>query len=123
VCPSNPFLSVDPILSVRGLKEALIASKVPIVAVSPLINGQSIKGPTAKIMHELGLVLSPASVAAHYEGLINGFILDETDSEHAPDITKSGMSVVMTQTLMNSLDDRINLAHTAVNLCDELRGR
>ena len=122
VCPSNPFLSVDPILSVRGLKEALIGSKIPIVAISPLINGQAVKGPTAKIMKELRLVLSPVSVAAHYKDFINGFILDETDAGHAAEITKSGISVVTAQTLMASLDDRINLAQTAVNLCDKLRG-
>jgi LPPG:FO 2-phospho-L-lactate transferase len=123
ICPSNPFLSIDPILSVPGLKEALMASNAPIIAVSPLIGGQAIKGPTAKIMNELGLVLSPVSVAVHYLDLITGFILDDTDKEYVQTIQELGLSVVTTQTLMNSLDDRVNLAQTAVKLCDKLRGQ
>jgi LPPG:FO 2-phospho-L-lactate transferase len=122
ICPSNPFLSIDPILSVPELKEALIRSNVPIIAVSPLINGQSIKGPTSKIMNELDLVLSPVSVALHYADLITGFIIDDIDKEYFQTIQELGLSVVTTQTLMNSLDDRVNLAQTAVKLCDKIRG-
>ena len=76
VCPSNPWLSVDPILAVPGLREAMRASGRPIIAVSPIIAGKAVKGPTAKIMQELALHAGAVNIARHYAGLIDGFVLD-----------------------------------------------
>ena len=76
VCPSNPWLSVDPILAVPGLREAMRASGRPVIAVSPIIAGKAVKGPTAKIMQELGLHADALDIARHYAGLIDGFVID-----------------------------------------------
>ena len=120
ICPSNPYLSVDPILAVPGMREALHARRVPALAVSPIIAGQAVKGPTAKMMAELGLVPSAATVALHYEGLIDGFIVDTSDADVA---VPGGMRVFAAPTLMRSLDDRINLARTVLAAAAELAGR
>ena len=77
--PSNPWLSVDPILAVPGMREALRASGAPIVAVSPIIAGKAVKGPAAKIMAELGLQADSRTIARHYDGLIDGFVIDSGD--------------------------------------------
>ncbi len=106
ICPSNPYLSVDPILAVPGLRAAIGACRVPVIAVSPIIAGQAVKGPTAKMMTELGLVPSAATVAAHYDGLIDVFIVDEADAG----LEIAGLSVVAAPTLMRGLDDKMALA-------------
>lgn len=107
ICPSNPYLSIDPILAVAGWREALYASRVPVVAVSPLIAGQAVKGPTAKIMRELGLEVSPLTVARHYAGLVRGFVVDETDAALAPQLD---VPVRIAPTLMRTLEDKERLA-------------
>ena len=76
ICPSNPWLSVDPILAVPGMREALQASGAPVIAVSPIVGGKAVKGPTAKIMAELGLAPDSRAIARHYAGLIDGFVID-----------------------------------------------
>ena len=76
ICPSNPFISIDPILAVPGMRAALAASPAPVVAVSPIIGGRAVKGPTAKMMAELGLAVTCRTVAEHYAGLLDGFVLD-----------------------------------------------
>jgi LPPG:FO 2-phospho-L-lactate transferase len=120
ICPSNPYLSVDPILAVPGMREALKERRVPVLAVSPIIAGQAVKGPTAKMMTELGLAPSAATVARHYEGLIDGFVIDTLDADVE---VPAGMRVVVAPTLMRSLDDRINLARTVLAAAAELAGR
>ncbi len=79
ICPSNPYLSVDPILSLPALRQAVGDCAAPVVAVTPLIGGKAVKGPTAKLMRELGAEILPRAVAGHYGALIDGFILDEAD--------------------------------------------
>lgn len=79
LCPSNPILSIGPILSVPGMRERIVARRVPCVALSPFIAGQAVKGPAAKIMGELGLAATPTTVAAHYAGLIDGLVVDHAD--------------------------------------------
>lgn len=119
ICPSNPYLSVDPILAVPGMREALGARRVPALAVSPIIAGQAVKGPTAKMMTELGLEPSAATVARHYAGLIDGFVVDTVDAEvEVPE----GMRVFAAPTLMHSLEDRINLARAVLSAAAELAG-
>jgi LPPG:FO 2-phospho-L-lactate transferase len=100
LCPSNPWLSIEPILSVPGVRDALRTRRVPVVAVSPIIGGQAVKGPAAKIMRELGLEPSALEVAKHYRGLVDGFVIDDADAGSAPEIESLGMRVVVTNTLM-----------------------
>ena len=120
VCPSNPYLSIDPILAVRGLAAALRAPGVPVVAVSPLIGGRAVKGPTAKIMRELGIEASNRAIAAHYGDLLDGLVIDESDrSAELP----RGLPTRATRTLMKSLDDREMLARATLEFADHLRRR
>ncbi|QIB35351.1 2-phospho-L-lactate transferase [Ancylobacter pratisalsi] len=115
ICPSNPYLSVDPILSVPGMAEALRASPAPVIAVSPIIKGQAVKGPTAKLMDEIGLVPSAATVAAHYGSLVDLFVLDEADA--GLDLGTQ-MACVSAPTLMRTLDDKVNLARRVLKLAE-----
>lgn len=110
IAPSNPYLSVDPILSIAAIREALLAASAPIVAVSPIIGGQAVKGPTAKLMAELGVPADNAAIAAHYAGLIDGLVIDGADE--AP----SGLAVARTATLMHTLEDRARVAEAALAL-------
>src|SRR5262249_28308196 len=80
ICPSNPFLSIQPILSIAGVREALERRRVPLVAVSPIIGGQAVKGPAAKIMDELGMTVSAAGVASFYGRLLDGLMIDTVDA-------------------------------------------
>ena len=118
ICPSNPFLSIDPILAVPGIRQALQATHAPVIAISPIVGGQAIKGPTAKIMEELALPLAAGAIASHYGDLIQGFIIDHCDRALVPEIAASGLAVVTAQSVMQTLDDRINLAHTALEFLD-----
>jgi len=111
VCPSNPFISIDPILSLPGLRAALRDCPAPVVAVSPIIGGRAVKGPTAKMMEELGLPVDAAAVARHYADLIDVYVADEED---AGAVSGLGVPVVLTQTLMTSLIDREALARTVL---------
>jgi LPPG:FO 2-phospho-L-lactate transferase len=76
ICPSNPYVSIDPILAMPALRRAVEEAHAPVIAVSPIVGGKAIKGPTAKIMAELGVEPSAAAVAAHYGALLDGFVLD-----------------------------------------------
>ena len=115
IAPSNPWLSIDPILAVPGIGDALRAATSPVVAVSPLVGGTAVKGPTAKLMAELGLPVTNASIAAHYDGLIDGLLID--DGDDAPNL-----SFARTGTLMSTLADRARVAQAAVDLALSLRG-
>jgi LPPG:FO 2-phospho-L-lactate transferase len=117
ICPSNPWLSIDPLLAIPELRAALAARAAPCVAVTPIVAGAAIKGPTAKIMAELGLALDAATVARHYGDLIDGFVLDETDRAITPRI---GLPVALAQTIMRTLDDRVELARATVAFCTRL---
>jgi LPPG:FO 2-phospho-L-lactate transferase len=110
ICPSNPFISIDPILAVPGVRQALRYNGAPVVAVSPIVGGRAIKGPTAKMMTELGLASGAAEVAEHYRGLIDGFVLDRSDAESAAAVERLGVAVLVTGTVMQSLDDKTRLA-------------
>ncbi len=117
ICPSNPWLSVDPMLAVPGLRRGLANRTAPCVAVTPLVGGMAIKGPTAKIMAELGHPLDVTSIVAHYRGLIDGFILDQADAAQAPSL---GLPVHVTNTIMRTLDDRVKLGQAAIGHCRSL---
>jgi LPPG:FO 2-phospho-L-lactate transferase len=116
IAPSNPYLSVDPILAVREVREALTSTSAPIVAVSPIVGGDAVKGPTAKLMTELGVPVTPAAVVRHYGKLLDGVIVDERDG---PD----GIAIAYAacDTLMRTLADRVRVAQAALALADSLR--
>ena len=97
IAPSNPFLSVAPILAVSGIESALRTRKGPVIAVSPIIGGKAVKGPAAKILAELGHEVSALAVARHYQGLIDGMVIDEADVALAPAIEALGMRVLVTE--------------------------
>jgi LPPG:FO 2-phospho-L-lactate transferase len=117
ICPSNPFVSVEPILAVPGIRSAIQQSHAPVVAVTPIIGGKAIKGPAAKMMSELGLDVSPAAVARRYAGLIDGFVVDVTDPVPDP---IPGVTFVSAATLMSSIDDRLWLAQAVLQAADAL---
>lgn len=106
ICPSNPYLSIDPILAISDIRKALDGVTAPVIAISPLIGGQAVKGPTAKIMAELGVPADSAAIVRHYR-FIDGVIIDETDRG---DAGKLELPVHVTATWMRSLEDRDRLA-------------
>ena len=92
ICPSNPYLSVDPILAIPPLRRALEKRRVPLVVVSPLIAGKAVKGPTAKIMGELAIAVTPQSIFAHYRSLADVLVVDGSDAERRIADFDSGLS-------------------------------
>ncbi len=121
ICPSNPYLSIDPILSLRGVHDVLLNATAPIIAVSPIVGGEAVKGPAAKLMKELGIEASAVEVARHYAEFLNGFVLDSRDAALRPQIEAMGMGVLVTNTIMQSLDDRARLACEVISFADQLR--
>jgi LPPG:FO 2-phospho-L-lactate transferase len=119
ICPSNPFISIDPILAVPGMRAAIGACRAPVVAVSPIIGGRAIKGPTAKMMAELRLPASARAVAERYGGLIDGFVLDAADAEQAAAVD---VPCLATRTLMVSEDDKRALAREVLSFAARLAG-
>jgi LPPG:FO 2-phospho-L-lactate transferase len=117
ICPSNPFVSVEPILAVQGIRTAIQQSKAPVLAVTPIIGGKAIKGPAAKMLTELGLDVSAAGVARRYVGLIDAFVVDQSDP--APD-PLPGVTFVSAATLMSSVDDRLWLARAVLRAAEML---
>jgi LPPG:FO 2-phospho-L-lactate transferase len=115
VCPSNPYLSVDPILAIDGVRTALAAHRVPLVAVSPLVGGTALKGPLAKLLGELGREVSNASIGDHYGDLLDHLIIDTVDAGDAEGLRESGLCVTVTGTVMCEADDRERLAHVALS--------
>jgi LPPG:FO 2-phospho-L-lactate transferase len=121
ICPSNPYLSIDPILSIPGVPAALLAAAAPIVAVSPIVAGAAIKGPAAKLMRELGQTPDVAAVASHYHGLIDGLVIDRADAADAPRVEALGMAAHVAATVMRSDEDRVALARETLAFAGSLR--
>jgi LPPG:FO 2-phospho-L-lactate transferase len=117
ICPSNPFVSVEPILAVPGIRAAIEQSAAPVVAVTPIIGGKAIRGPAAKMMAELRLEVSGAAVARRYAQLIDGFVIDQTDAFPQP---IPGVKFFWAATLMSGTDDRLALAHAVLRAADSL---
>ena len=113
-CPSNPFLSVDPILAVDGVRAALEALDVPKVAVSPLIGGKAVKGPLSKLLAELGTGSDNLAIARHYGALVDRFVIDRSDATDAEGLRALGLSVTVTGTLMQDAADRERLARATL---------
>jgi len=114
VCPSNPIVSIGTILAVNGVRDALRQSDAKKVAVSPIIAGAPVKGPADKLMQGLGLEVSAFSVAELYSDFLDTFVLDVADSEEKGRIEKLGVEVEVTNTLMKSLEDKVELARTVL---------
>jgi LPPG:FO 2-phospho-L-lactate transferase len=117
ICPSNPFISIEPILSLPGIRDSLRACKAPIVGIAPIVGGKAIKGPTAKMMGELGLEVSAAGVARQYADLLDGYVVDNADAKIAGTLPIPTMA---TNAVMLSLADRMQLATTVLDLADGL---
>ncbi len=111
ICPSNPFISIEPILAVPGVRAALADCAAPVIAVSPIIGGRAVKGPTAKMMAELGTKPSASAVARRYSELIDGYVVDFADMDQVAAI---GPKVTLGQTMMSTLADREALARTVL---------
>jgi LPPG:FO 2-phospho-L-lactate transferase len=120
LCPSNPYLSIEPILAVPQMRPWLRGLGVPVVAVSPIVGGAAIKGPAAKIMHELGVEVSALTVAQRYRGLIDGLVIDEVDRPLRAAIEATGIRVLVTQTVMRSASDRADLARECLRFAASL---
>jgi len=120
ICPSNPYISIDPILAIPALRQALINCSVPVIAVSPIVGGNALKGPTAKMMCELGIRVSALAIAEHYGGLIDGFVLDPSDEALAPAIADLGISPHIAPAVMESLRDKTLLAQACLNFARSL---
>jgi LPPG:FO 2-phospho-L-lactate transferase len=112
ICPSNPFISIDPMLAIPGLRAALTEARAPVVAVSPIIGGRAVKGPTARMMAELGLEVSARAVAERYGDLLDVFVADEADAG-----TLDGLAcrAVLAPTLMRTRGDKVALARVVLN--------
>jgi LPPG:FO 2-phospho-L-lactate transferase len=116
ICPSNPFISIEPILAVPGLRDAIKACGAPVVAVSPIIAGQAVKGPTARMFEALGVTPSAAAVAARYGDLLDGYVM-----EHGDDGTGITPRVFHAATLMRDLTDKTALARQVLAAIEALR--
>lgn len=122
ICPSNPLISIEPILSVPGLREALRNAAAPVVAVSPIIDGKALKGPTAKMMDELGIGATAVAVAERYQDLLDGFVVEAADYQ---DCAAACQSIVVEQaeTVMKTLEDREKLARSVLGVADGIRNQ
>jgi LPPG:FO 2-phospho-L-lactate transferase len=123
ITPSNPFVSIDPILALPGTRDSLRRRGRPVVAVSPIVGGKAIKGPLAKMMSERGIEPSALGVVRHYGGLVDGWIVDETDRMLAPAIAALGCRVKVCNTIMQTLDDKRRLAQDTLELASEMAGQ
>jgi LPPG:FO 2-phospho-L-lactate transferase len=120
ICPSNPFISVEPILAIPGVRDAMVACKAPVIAVSPIIAGRAIKGPTAKMMTELGLDATAGTVAQRYADLLDGYVIDHADMA---EVVSIDARVTLAQTLMTTMEDREGLARTVLDAAAVIRRR
>ncbi len=115
LAPSNPWLSIDPLLAVPGLYRALKDRRAPLIAVSPLVGGKAVKGPTAKLMGELGLQVTNQSIADHYGDLLDGMVVHEGDA------ASGNLAIGVTDTLMKQAEDRRRVALAAMDLARQCR--
>jgi LPPG:FO 2-phospho-L-lactate transferase len=115
ICPSNPFISIGPILGLPGMRQALRNCRAPVIAVSPIIGGKAVKGPTAKMMEELGLPVDAAAVAEQYRDILDIYIADQSDQDL---LRYSEMTVFYEKTLMTTLEDREFLARAVLAAAD-----
>jgi LPPG:FO 2-phospho-L-lactate transferase len=121
LCPSNPFVSVGPILAVAGMRDLLRGARAPRVAVSPIVGGQALKGPADRMLATMGHEVSAYGVAAWYGALLDGIVIDRLDAEQAPRIESLGLRTLVTNTVMSSVEDRLRLARDVLQFAASLR--
>ncbi len=114
VCPSNPFISIGPILAVKGIREALRRTRAPVAAVSPIVGGRALKGPAASMMKSMGMRASAPGVAALYRDFVDIFVLDRADGVLAPQVERLGMRAIVTATVMRNRRGKIALARAVL---------
>jgi LPPG:FO 2-phospho-L-lactate transferase len=119
VCPSNPIISIGPILAVPGVRDALRRTQAPVVSISPIIGGRALKGPTADMLRDLGHEVSATGVAGIYRDVIDIFVVDEADAASKTRIEKFCRRVVVTNTVMTALQEKQALARRVVEVASE----
>jgi LPPG:FO 2-phospho-L-lactate transferase len=119
LCPSNPWVSLDPILAIPGIRSALVSKTV--VGVSPIIAGKAVKGPAARMFEQLGFIPGPAAVAQHFRDLLTGLIIDHEDASSGQGIADMGVAVKRSDILMRSVEDRERLGRQVVDFAVEIR--
>jgi LPPG:FO 2-phospho-L-lactate transferase len=122
-CPSNPVVSIGPILAVPGMRDALMSSRAPKVAVSPIVGGRALKGPADRMLASLGHEVSAAGVARMYEGLVGGMVIDRVDEGEGSRIEALGMRVLATDAIMRDAPGRTRLAREVVEFGAEMVAR
>lgn len=123
LCPSNPYLSIDPILATPGVREALTISKAPVVALCPLVGDKAFKGPTSKLMSELGVRPSVQSIAEHYQDFLDGLVIDTADAPQIEGLKELGILCIDTDIDLTADPDRVRLANVVLDLAAELTVR
>ena len=118
ICPSNPIVSIGPILSIKGVKEALKKTKAKIVAISPIVGGAPIKGPADKLMRGLGIEVSALGIAKIYKNFLDALVIDNVDRDLKPKIEEIGIKVHVTDTIMRTLESKIKLAKETFRLLE-----
>ncbi|MBA2693453.1 MAG: 2-phospho-L-lactate transferase [Rubrobacter sp.] len=121
-CPSNPVVSIGPILAVPGMRDALADSSAPKVAVSPIIGGKALKGPADRMLSSLGHESAAAGVARMYAGLVDGMVIDRADEGERAGIEALGMRVLVTDAVMRDEADRARLAYEVLGFAEEISG-
>jgi LPPG:FO 2-phospho-L-lactate transferase len=121
LCPSNPFVSIGPILAVAGMREVIGAARAPRVAISPIIGGKALKGPADRMLATMGHEVSAYGVAAWYGDLLEGMVIDQQDAAQASRIEALGVRTLVTNTVMASVDDRVRLARDVLQFAASLR--
>ncbi|MFL5733627.1 MAG: 2-phospho-L-lactate transferase CofD family protein, partial [Chloroflexia bacterium] len=119
-CPSNPIVSIGPILAVPGMQGAIERSRSVKVAVSPIVGGAALKGPAADMLRTLGHEVSPVGVTALYAGIIDGMVIDRVDAHFAPRIEEMGIKAKISDTIMSNNADREALAQDVLDFCSQL---
>ena len=121
--PCNPFHSIRPILEVSGMRQLLRKRGAPVIAVTPIVGGKALTGSAGKMMRELGREVTARSVAMEYYKLIDGFVIDAVDEDQADGILACGIEVLIAQTVMRDLEDRVRLAQTVLDFARAIRER
>lgn len=121
VCPSNPVVSIGPILAVRGVRDAIAAARAPVVAISPIIGGAPVKGPADRLLRGIGVEVSARGVAGFYRDWVNGIVIDQRDAAQQRDVEALGLAVRVTDTVMRNQEAAANLASQALALAEEIQ--
>jgi LPPG:FO 2-phospho-L-lactate transferase len=118
VAPSNPLVSIEPILAVPGVRQALVQTKASVIAVSPIVGGTAIKGPAARMLRDLGHDVSAAQIGRLYADFLNALVIDNADADLAEEIRALGLDVTVTDTIMVSVEAKVALARAVLLAAD-----